>query len=499
MTPQSLLNSKWSFPLLCAATLLLSFHQLFTAEYAFTDEAFQLWHNHDRTNFNGFFVQGRPITALLLEKLYGSIDRIDSLKWLRLFSLGGWLITAPVYVAVLAHFIRIAQLPRILLLPLSVLIGGSASVAIYIGWAACAEVFIACLTGLLSGYCMFYIYHPDTPVKFRGYWALGAIVAGLISLLTYQSAFGAFLLPFFILFIGRQSSQYRTATWRAIVMYGLIHIAYFVIFKKLISAYGIEASDRTLLTREPLRKIGFFFSTPLAQALSFNFLYNVKGLFSQLFYYGMLTIWAVSVFAGKPRPSLKAGLGHILGVLVLMGLIFLPVLVSRENFASYRTMFALNIAGSVLLLNMLFSFVRHAGRQQWLALVTAFLFLVTAWYNTNNNFISPLANEYQRLSTFLRDNYPKSNGRILVVRPPEAAFTALYGVKVYRDEFGMPSTYKGWTPDPLIRQLVDELTGRYDAAVGLFLINVKDQEALKDLPPGTFDDLLLLDIGALLQ
>ncbi|MES1249856.1 MAG: hypothetical protein ABUL46_04185, partial [Chitinophaga rupis] len=53
------------------------------------------------------------------------------------------------------------------------------------------------------------------------------------------------------------------------------------------------------------------------------------------------------------------------------------------------------------------------------------------------------------------------------------------GIGSYKDEFGMPSTNKDWTPEPLLKQLVLELTGSRQQAEALKVTQYANMEEWK--------------------
>src|SRR6476661_10790135 len=69
------------------------YFRIFFTNYAYLDEIHQLWHNDDNSNFLMFHTQGRWLTGLLFQKLFSSISRIEQLKYLRIFSFMGWMLT----------------------------------------------------------------------------------------------------------------------------------------------------------------------------------------------------------------------------------------------------------------------------------------------------------------------------------------------------------------------------------------------------------------------
>jgi len=55
-------------------------------------------------------------------------------------------------------------------------------------------------------------------------------------------------------------------------------------------------------------------------------------------------------------------------------------------------------------------------------------------------------------------------------------FKKLYNQNLYKDEFGLPSTHKEWTPEPLIKQMVLEATGNRAKAQQTPVINLAYEE-----------------------
>ena len=71
---------------------LLIYVQVFFADYAYLDEIHMLWHNNDNSNFIMFHSQGRLLSGFLYQKVFSSISFIAQLKWIRIFSLFGWIL-----------------------------------------------------------------------------------------------------------------------------------------------------------------------------------------------------------------------------------------------------------------------------------------------------------------------------------------------------------------------------------------------------------------------
>jgi hypothetical protein len=231
-----------------------------------------------------------------------------------------------------------------------------------------------------------------------------------------------------------------------------------------------------VLSNDPLGKLSFFFSQPLAQAFSFNFLYNMHGIFSQAFYPLMLCTWLFSVFAFDKEQKLIYKFAYIVRVLLLMMLMYVFVLAPRENFSAYRTMVCLNLAGTMLLTDVIIRLFSKSKIKNSIPYLACAIVVVVAWCNFNLNFVNPLKKEYQAVHTYFQQNYDSSITTIYFVRPQDNLFTKLYNQNVYKDEFGLPSTHKDWTPVPLMKQMVLEATGNRAKAKQTAVINLAYEE-----------------------
>ncbi|MFL5743981.1 MAG: hypothetical protein ACJ751_04915 [Niastella sp.] len=456
--------------------LLVTFYPVFFADYVYTDEAHQLWHNDDNTNFIIFFEVGRALNALIMQKLYPLLKSMNQLKWVRVASLAGWALAIIVWNIILNSWKKVFHLNERWVLFLSICLPCSITLAIVIGWAVHVSVFLAFIMALVSGHLLFMHFYGRKDLRISPVRTIAIVLLGLGSLFLYQPMFGAFLLPFFLCHLNDRYKKIDRVMYIGVGCYLAVFLLYYILFKYLFFLYGLEASDRTVLSLDPLGKISFFFSQPLAQAFSFNFLYNMHGIFSQAFYPLMLGTWLFSVFAFDKEQKLIQKFAYVVRMLLLMMLMYMFVLLPRENFSSYRTMLCLNLAGTMLLTDViikLFSKSRFKNSIPYLACV---IVAVVAWCNFNLNFIRPLKKEYQAIHTYFQHNYDSSKTTIYFVRPQDNLFKRLYNQNVYKDEFGLPSSHKDWTPEPLIKQMVFESTGDREKARQMPVINLSYEE-----------------------
>jgi hypothetical protein len=474
-------------PSISLLILFVVFYPVFFADYAYTDEAHQLWHNDDNSNFIMFFEQGRGLTGLIIKKLFSTYTTISELKWVRVISFAGWVLAVIVWNVVLNSWKKVFHLNEHWAFFLSLCLPCSISVAIAIGWGSCVELFLAFMLGLVSGHLLFINIYGKKGLGISPVKIVAVVLLALGSLSLYQPMFGAFLLPFFLYHMHNRFKKVDRVTYWGVGFYVAISALYYLLFKYSLVLYGIGAGDRTALSLNPLEKISFFFSQPLAQAFSFNFLYNMHGIFSQAFYPVMFATWLFSVFAFEREQKLLYKFAYIGRVLALMMLIYVSVLVPKENFASYRTMLCLNLAGTLLLVDVMLRLVKNSKLKNAFPYVAGGIVVVVAWCNFNLNFIRPLKKEYKALHAYFQQHYDSTKTTVYFVRPKDDLFKTLYSQNVYKDEFGLPSAHKDWTPEPLIKQMIFEATGNREKAKQATVINLafEERENAK-VEPGSF-------------
>jgi len=451
---------KYYKVLLAILSALFIFHGVFYTDYVYLDEAYQLWNNDSNKNFEMFVVQGRYLTGLLMQKCFTSITSIDQLKLLRIVSLCGWMIAAVLWWNTFSKWQAMLRLNVRLVWLSTVFLLSSLPVAVYIGWASCMQLFLAFIAALLAARLLFNdIIGQQERIRLSTSKIILVISLGLTSLFFYQSAFGIFLLPFFLLYVKEPGLRPGRVVLIGIGFYLATCIVYYLLFRFSMQQMHMAASTRTGIAIDPMKKLSFFISGPLPQAFSFNILYNLKSLFSMIFYLFVLASWMVMVVVKKPRGNWLGKLGKIAGILLLCMLIYLPQMASAENFSSYRTMIALSLSVFIMLGESLLELVNKNSRKRMVAVTGTVLLVVMAYYNFNYQFLNPLAEEYRQLRKYISHQYQPGITTIVFIHPPEAVFNDRFGTKVYKDEFGLPSTFKDWTPEPLIKQMIFEQTG----------------------------------------
>ena len=478
---------------------ILVYVQVFFADYAYLDEIHQLWHNNDNSNFILFHTQGRWLTGLLFRKLFSSISTIEQLKYLRIFSFTGWMLTTFAWGYVFRKWLSSVKLNEELWGLSIVYFACSISVCIYVGWASCMEIFLAVAFGLLSTNILFTnLLKQGKEIHLSNKAIFGCLFFGIVSLFIYQPSFGIFLIPFFLRYIEQRKAKPDRIFKIGLIFYFLTYVIYYFFFKYSLKDYHLDAGSRTALHFDIIRKLSFFFSGPLPQGFSLNLLFYAGSVFSQGFYILVFLIWLIITFKANSPIGFPRKLFFVAFILFLLALIYLPSMVAVENFPSYRTLFVFNLAVFLMVAESLFSLAkRKKARQMFLVIAIAWV-LVTGFYTFNFQYINPLKKEYSVLWNFFRENYKPSVTKVYFIRADKFLFSPQFHTKVYRDELGAPSTYRDWVPEPIIKQMIFELTNDRNIAEKTTVVQFENA-ALFDQSPKAIDSVnsLVIDMNLL--
>jgi len=473
------------------------YYPLFYSEYAYTDELVQLWLYKKGTNFQMFITQGRYITEKLFQWLFGNANTIRDLAGIRMFSFFGWMVCIPVWYFIIKKVIEKEKLPSILA-PFSILyLICSPPFSIYVQWTSCLEHFIANTAGLLSGYIL-YSFSRDRNEKITGpiLGAAGCIIFGVISLFTYQNGFGSFFLPF-IFYLAPKPKNFRVILI-AVVFCFLIYGIYYFLFKYNLRANNIAAVGRTTISIDLFPKIRFFFGRALAIPFHFNYLFNEKDLVGAAFYVIIFFTW-IGIDFRISRLSLINYLKSFSLSIILLVLIYLPGLVVKENYASNRTLFALNLAVFFLVANTLLMAIKKYRVRLATVIVLSSVFIVNAYFNFTWQFLNPVKNEYRNVRAFIEGNYHPGVDTVYFIQPHEDFFVRKYGITRSWDEFGVPSTFFNWVPEFFVKQVIFEKTGNHEIAERMITKQWPDKKQFPDSAFQIFQRTMFVDVENILS
>jgi hypothetical protein len=354
------------------------------------------------------------------------------------------------------------------------------------------------------------------------------ILLSVAGLFFYQTSYPFLLLPFYLLFLtggvaSMRGRPFRVICW-GIFIYLIILPVYLGLFRLGLLWTNMAPSDRTALASSLTERLSFFFAYPMNQAFNGNLFFDVRSIVSQLMFPVLFLAWAVVVFrssrkgagGGPLRPAgnfLQTGqsvlsdrsvisgqssvgqpvssgkvramiaLRYILGLMAFWVLGFLPQLAGHEAYAPYRTMLVMTLLVFLALTFAVLSLLHSARGRMLFTFTVVMALLGKGAYNYKIYVADPLGKEYNVIRQELRTHYNGHIQEIVFIRPHADGFEASQGIQSYKDEFGMPSTNKDWTPDPLVRQLLYEFTGsrqRADAlnVTSFFIDDFHDSPAL---------------------
>ncbi len=489
------LNKRYNyiFLLFLIVAIIAIYFRVFTSEYLYTDEANQLWLNKKGINYQTSVPQGRYLTYKIFEWVFNGINTINKVIYARLFALAGWVLSLPIWFFIINRVAAKNKISKALVLLLMIYIITMPPFIIYIGWSACMEMFIGCTCALIAGYTLYVtIEFKRNTIILSLFQMVLCMAFGLIALFTYQNCYGCFFIPFLLHFISvkKITQTILIGLAAAIVTYGI----YYLIYKYSLHFYSLPISDRGALAINPINKLFFLFTRPLATAFHFTYIFNEKSIVGLIVYLIFSLTWLVNFLLLKKDKLLSNKMEYLIGLFIFLVLIYLPSLIVKENFSSNRTLFALDIFVFIIFFDGIFSFIKKEMHTYIFAGFIGFLFLVNAWYNYNLQFLDPIKMEYSLLNKIISARYKTTIKTINFICPTEEAFKNRYGITSSWDEFGIPATAKIWVPEPLIKQLIFEKTGNRQIAEGVVVNSWINKETFDQSGKGLLNQSLLIDM-----
>jgi hypothetical protein len=413
----------------------------------------------------------------MFQWLFGAIKTIDEITYIRVFSLVGWLVCLPIWYIVFKK-LR-ARDPAYQYVPFftCLYLVTSLPFAISIQWASCLEMFVAGTTGLLSGFVFYNAIH-FTGNKFRIAYlpAFIGLGFGVISMFTYQTSAGCFLIPFLFHYINRKTTDKDKAIVIGVIGYFLMYVIYFGLYKLSLVVGHVGHNDRTEIEIKLMDKLQFFFTHPLERSFWFNANIYEFSSFARALYKIMLIGLMVLAFVRYGRDYWKA-IKYIVVMLGVFILSYLPGLIVKENFASNRTMQALDLCVWLVFIDTILYFIKKKMLLKTGAVVVACSLLITAWYNVRYQFLQPVTQEYAALKQYIQQHYNPEIKVLYIIKSPIDLFEKKYNIHMNMDEYGVPSSLFDWTMDYLPRQLVLEMTGNRQAGEQLEVKKWDDWES----------------------
>jgi hypothetical protein len=174
-------------------------------------------------------------------------------------------------------------------------------------------------------------------------------------------------------------------------------------------------------------------------------------------------------------------------------LIYLPSLITKENYFSNRTLLALNMAVFFLVATTLLEVVKKDKVKLGVGVISA-LFVFNAWFNFNKQFLNPLEEEYRKVRGFIEDHYNSDINTVYFIRPHEDFFVSRYHITRSWDEFGVPSTFFDWVPEFFVKQIIFEKTSSRTIAEKLVIKRWLGNEGFLRSNQRVSKEILVVDV-----
>lgn len=485
------IKRHWAY-LIIFAIILLLFYPIFES-YAYTDVYEFLYHAHN-DNFIHVFIQGgRPLYGLLNKFLLTSISTVDQLQWLRLFGVAGLGLTVFLFFHVLNRFLLSKS--SALLCSLLFLLTPSASITGL--WVGTYQLGWGLAMALWGGYSMV-IALTNAESKKMWLMILSGVALGLLSLLTYQPAYTAFIIPGLIYLLKKVDLK---KTIYFLGVYFSLYAVYYVIHNLILKLTHLQPLARTGLTDDPIGKLFWFFRWPIKMVYEDNFIfYNAAWQKLTVAVFFLLTLIAVFylILNNKNRITISIA---IIGIIAFLFSSYVPNLLSSDNWVSYRTLSTLFMFKWVLVFFALNELQMRYRFTLLIVSVFSFLFIANAWYNINEGFVSIQADEFKVIKNEVDRLIPQMEEKDqLVFIMPDFEFLVKQDrvSRVVSDEFGSLSTSRNWVPMPIVKQVLREKNEtELEKSLKVIMIMSSERTKLSEYPGAPVLDVeeLMLHTG----
>ena len=458
-------------------------YQISQSAYAHSDDAWTLWHNPEPGVMLWYWGgMGRIFAGYVQQKLFSLVGVLENLKYIRLLGCLGWMSCTALFYGLLNRSRLFDYWTTLLCVAC---FASSFFLLILVGWTAQVLSFIPAL--LCLGAAPFLYERKYIPL---------VLLMGITSLFFYQVFYPYLLLPFYFSYLKNKDGKFTKPMLTGLFYFFLGLVIYFVLWKLIIYEAGQHSHPRTAVEFHPLEKLGFFFSPPMNQAFNVNFFFNTGSPVSQAVFPVLFTAWLAFEFLYRKNPW-PVRIRYVLGLIVWWMIGYLPCLIAKEDFGPYRSMAVLGPMVFVMMADIFATLVKGDALKQRLTFLLTILLLVWGDYVYYAYLSHPLTEEYKAVRKEVTNRYTPGITKIVFVRADEEGFLPHFGVHHYKDEFGMPSTYKDWTPEPLVKQIVYEMTGSREKADRLQVVLYQKSDEIHDKKELADPNTLFIDAHTL--
>lgn len=453
--------SERRLALLVAAALLVAFAPAIVTPYAFTDDwplLAQVLRGESLVSFAPphlpgeppalmiSLARGCPTSAYLTYWAFAAAHSLENLRFLRLAGVVGLALLAYLLLRALTR----VGWPAGRSAALALLICALPPFQVCVAWSLSFSVLYSCILAGLA--C-----HLTLRAAERPRWP---DIAGALALLFLAVTIYQVTIMYFVMFAaidlfrpdGSTERLGRRLVWLSGMLLGGLVLG-FVAYKIGLSLYGeFLPPGRSTFTHDIPGKLDYFVRAPLHDALQFSKLWPVPYL-----------PWIVGAFIGSglflyfngPRRRRLLLLG--LAAIMVPG-IYLPNLLTAENWGAYRTQIGLASLLMFYAFLALHGWARTLGRPNavdWILPFAATLACVAATHNLIRYYAEPQMTELSVMRAQLAGMNLAKVSKLNVIGSTWRS--ALNGV--LRDEFGIPSSAQPWAQVPMVYSVVYEMLG----------------------------------------
>ena len=207
-----------------------------------------------------------------------------------------------------------------------------------------------------------------------------------------------------------------------------------------------ETINRAEILTSISEKLKWFIREPLLNALS-NFSLN-DNLAYLIFSCILFCLGGYKIINGK-----NWGIRAAFFVFCILGS-YLPCLIVRENFASYRTLIALAITITYVILVPVFSFLNKCKKGQSIKIILVFCCAIHCQFQMVKGFIEPAIENYNLVRSYLLGNVPKDyDGAVVFFDQARSLNCYKYSDESRYDEWFVNSQAISWALPGLVNEI----------------------------------------------
>lgn len=461
--------------------LLLLVYLPILLPFGFGDDYNFIWNSKVEKNFvNQFLVLGRPVQALFNYLFYKSFTFVWQLVFLRLIGLTFFLWFANMLYNELKQY-----LPAEKAFAFTFLLGTALSFSVLNLWAATFYAPISLLFSLAAGKRIQKIISSGSSIATLnvGIKLLLPIALGILSLMMYQPTYTAILIPLF-LFVYHSKFE-NISVKNVVVIIGIhfiIYIIYFVLFKLSVFALSVEA-ERAEFASDIYAKLHFFLTSASPKIFDLHFIF-VSTTWKFVIRGISVLLFAIGLFPLVKGRKLKEIFLYSLFISSMIILLYLPNLLARENWASYRTLAPLTF---------FVYFIAYSGfvNIPLLKVIKKYIYIIllvvfgTSSICNNYMFARVQGQEFNEIKLQATALLSQSADSVIFQPIPYYHYQSTGIFPQYiADEFVVPSSAFEWSEDEILKQAIFEAGyGTIEDVEKITIIIDKDnKEQLNNVP-----------------